>query len=46
MPTSCCILVYDREGDGIDWHYDVNYYFGRFFTVDEITSRALDALKS
>ena len=33
LPTSCCLIVYDREGDGIDWHYDINYFMGRFFTV-------------
>ena len=31
--TSCCILVYEKEGDWINWHYDYNYYKGRFFTV-------------
>ena len=33
LPTSCSLLVYDRAGDGIGWHYDVNYFAGRFFTV-------------
>ena len=33
MPTSCAILVYEKEGDWINWHYDHNYYNGRFFTV-------------
>ena len=33
LPTSCCLIIYDEEGDGIDWHYDVNYFTGRFFTV-------------
>jgi hypothetical protein len=33
FPTSCAILIYDREGDWINWHYDYNYYNGRFFTV-------------
>ena len=33
LPTSCSLIVYDREGDGINWHYDVNYFTGRFFTV-------------
>lgn len=32
-PTSAAILVYNREGDFINWHYDVNYYNGRFFTL-------------
>ena len=33
LPTSCVLLIYDREGDWINWHYDHNYYDGRFFTV-------------
>lgn len=33
LPTSCAILIYDNEGDWINWHYDYNYYNGRFFTV-------------
>ena len=33
LPTSSCLLVYDRPGDTIGWHFDVNYYRGRFFTV-------------
>lgn len=33
LPTSACLLVYDREGDFINWHFDVNYFEGRFFTV-------------
>jgi hypothetical protein len=33
LPTSCALLVYDEEGDWINWHYDHNYYDGRFFTV-------------
>jgi hypothetical protein len=33
FPTSCAILIYDKEGDWINWHYDYNYYNGRFFTV-------------
>jgi hypothetical protein len=32
-PTSCCILIYENENDWINWHYDYNYYDGRFFTV-------------
>jgi|AntRauMFilla1563_2_1112583.scaffolds.fasta_scaffold28043_1 hypothetical protein len=31
--TSCCILVYDQKDDFINWHFDVNYFNGRFFTV-------------
>jgi hypothetical protein len=33
LPTSCTILIYDNKGDWINWHYDYNYYKGRFFTV-------------
>ena len=33
LTTSCAILIYDREGDFINWHYDVNYFDGRFFTL-------------
>jgi len=33
MPTSCALLIYEKEGDWINWHYDYNYYNGRFFTV-------------
>jgi len=32
-PTTCSILIYEKEGDWINWHYDYNYYKGRFFTV-------------
>lgn len=32
-PTTCSILIYDKEEDWINWHYDYNYYKGRFFTV-------------
>lgn len=32
-PTSCAILIYENENDWINWHYDYNYYNGRFFTV-------------
>ena len=32
-PTSCSIIIYDKENDWINWHYDYNYYEGRFFTV-------------
>lgn len=31
--SSCSLLVYDREGDHIGWHYDHNFYRGRHFTV-------------
>ncbi len=33
MPTSCAIIIYNRENDWINWHYDHNYYNGNFFTV-------------
>lgn len=33
LPTSCCILTYDEKDDFINWHFDVNYFNGRFFTV-------------
>ena len=33
FPTSCVLLIYDKENDWINWHYDYNYYNGRFFTV-------------
>jgi hypothetical protein len=33
LPTSCAILIYNNEGDWINWHYDYNYYDGRFFTL-------------
>jgi hypothetical protein len=33
FPTSCAILIYEKSGDWINWHYDYNYYDGRFFTV-------------
>ena len=31
--TSCALLIYENEGDWINWHYDYNFYDGRFFTV-------------
>jgi len=39
MPTplndqsSCSVLIYEREGDRIGWHYDHNFYNGRHFTA-------------
>ena len=33
LPTSCALLIYENEGDWINWHYDHNYYEGRFFTL-------------
>ena len=31
--SSCSVLVYEKPGDHIDWHYDHNFYRGRHFTV-------------
>src|SRR5262249_4033390 len=31
--SSCSVLIYDRPGDHIGWHYDYNFYNGRHFTV-------------
>jgi len=31
-PNSLCLIVYDQEGDFIDWHFDTNHYDGRYFT--------------
>lgn len=31
--SSLSLLIYDRPGDHIDWHYDHNFYRGRHFTV-------------
>jgi hypothetical protein len=31
--SSLSILIYERPGDHIDWHYDHNFYLGRHFTV-------------
>lgn len=33
LPTSCAVLIYDEPGDFINYHFDVNYFNGRFFTV-------------
>jgi len=33
LPTTCSILIYEDEGDFINWHYDANYFNGRFFTL-------------
>ncbi len=33
MPTSCALLIYNDEGDFINWHFDQNHFNGRFFTV-------------
>ena len=31
--SSCSVLVYEKPGDHIGWHYDHNFYKGRHFTV-------------
>jgi hypothetical protein len=31
--SSLSVLVYDRPGDHIGWHYDHNFYQGRHFTL-------------
>jgi hypothetical protein len=33
QPISLCLIVYEEEGDFIDWHFDTNHYDGRFFTL-------------
>lgn len=33
LPTTCAVLVYEDDGDFINWHYDVNYFNGKFFTL-------------
>ena len=32
-PNSLCLVVYEKEGDYIDWHFDTNHYNGRYFTL-------------
>jgi len=32
-PNSLCLVVYEKEGDFIDWHFDTNHYNGRYFTL-------------
>jgi hypothetical protein len=32
-PNSLCLVVYEQEGDYIDWHFDTNHYNGRYFTL-------------
>ena len=27
------LIVYDKEGDYIDWHFDTNHFEGRYFTL-------------
>jgi hypothetical protein len=31
--SSCSVLVYEKPGDHIGWHFDHNFYRGRHFTV-------------
>jgi len=31
--SSLSLLIYDRPGDHIGWHFDHNFYLGRHFTV-------------
>jgi hypothetical protein len=33
QPNSLCLVVYEKMGDFIDWHFDTNHYKGRFFTL-------------
>ena len=33
QPNSLSLVVYEKEGDYIDWHFDTNHYNGRFFTL-------------
>jgi len=33
IKTRMCLVVYEQEGDYIDWHFDTNHYDGRFFTL-------------
>jgi alkylated DNA repair dioxygenase AlkB len=33
QPNSLCLVVYEKEGDYIDWHFDTNHYNGRYFTM-------------
>ena len=33
VKTRMCLVVYEKEGDYIDWHFDTNHYDGRFFTL-------------
>ena len=44
-PTSCAIIIYEKENDWINWHYDYNYYDGRFFTVLIPISKELTCTK-
>lgn len=31
--NSLSLVVYDKEGDFIDWHFDTNHYNGRYFNL-------------
>lgn len=31
--NSLSLVVYEKEGDHIDWHFDTNHYNGRYFTL-------------
>ena len=33
QPNSLSLVVYEKEGDFIDWHFDTNHYSGRYFTL-------------
>ena len=33
IQTRLSLVVYEKEGDYIDWHFDTNHYTGRFFTL-------------
>jgi hypothetical protein len=33
QPNSLCLVVYEKMGDYIDWHFDTNHYNGRYFTL-------------
>ena len=33
QPNSLCLVVYEKSGDYIDWHFDTNHYSGRYFTL-------------
>ena len=33
QPNSLSLIIYEKEGDFIDWHFDTNHYNGRYFTL-------------
>ena len=33
IKTRMTLVVYNQEGDFIDWHFDTNHYSKRFFTL-------------